>query len=129
MVWSACASSLADSVPPVPRVNPAPKAPASVRAPRRLILRPSRDFCVSSCLPICLRPSAQYPAYPGQGFGEGVDLLAQLTPLTFVYLLVADPAVAATVGLYLPLHVLESGLDLGHELRVLAPHGGLDEVE
>src|SRR5215207_1812124 len=128
-VWSASASSLADRAPPVPNAIPAPKAPASVRALRRLIFCPSRESFVSSFLPMSLRPSAQYPADPGEGFGEGVDLLAELAPLFFIQLFVAGPAVATTVRLYLLLHVLESCLYLGHQLGVLTLHDGLYEGE
>src|SRR5215210_6600693 len=75
-----------------------------------------------------LRP-AEHPADTGEGFGEGVDLLAEHTPLAFVELLVADPAVAPTVRFHLSLQVPEAGLNLSHEVGVLSLYDGLDELE
>src|SRR5215210_5944480 len=76
-----------------------------------------------------LRPPAQDAADPGEGFGEGVDLLAELTPLPFVELLVADPAVALLVGLYLLLDCPEARVYLRHELGVLTLYDRLHELE
>jgi hypothetical protein len=75
-----------------------------------------------------LRP-AEHPADTGEGFGEGVDLLAERTPLAFVELLIADPAVSPTVRFHLSLQVRKAGLYLGHEFGVLTLYDGLDELE
>ena len=79
-------------------------------------------------MPISLRP-AQHATEPGEGFGEGVDLLAEHSPLPFVDLLVADPALALTIGCHLPFQVLEAGLYLCHEVGILSLYDGLDELE